>query len=281
MALYSTASFKVARHITKAYSTSFSSATRLISAAERKHIYNIYGLVRVADEIVDTYHGKDAGLLLSEFEEETYQAIKRGYSTNIIIHAFSETARTYGITKKLLAPFFQSMRFDLEPVKNITERQYKDYIYGSAEVVGLMCLTVYCGNDKKLLKQLTPWARKLGSAFQKVNFLRDIADDTKRLGRHYFPDVSSRLTEADKQAVIPDIESDFNDAYQAALSLPRSSRTAVFVAYRYYRALLKKLNSTPIEKISEERIRVSNIRKALIILSAIVTTPLLPRPEDV
>lgn len=277
MDLYSTVAFNTARLITRAYSTSFSSATRLIGASERKHIYNIYGLVRIADEIVDTYHGKDADKLLDEFEEETYRAIERGYSTNIIIHAFSETARTYGITKKLLAPFFQSMRFDLTPPKKLSQQQYEDYIYGSAEVVGLMCLAVYCGSNKELLKQLTPGARKLGSAFQKVNFLRDIADDTNRLGRHYFPNVSSHLTKKDKQAIIANIESDFQEAHQAALALPRSSRTAVFVAYRYYKALLKKLRSTPVETIVQERIRINNIRKCLIILTTILTTPFLPR----
>lgn len=239
----------------------------------RPHIYNIYGLVRIADEIVDTYTGQDASAHLSNFERETYAALECGFSTNPIIHAFQLTARTYDIPKKLITPFFDSMRSDLNPPKNVSDSYYKTYIYGSAEVVGLMCLAVYCKGDRKLISSLTPGAQALGAAFQKINFLRDIKDDTLRLGRNYFPNTGPQLTDSDKKAIIEDIESDFQEAYLAIIKLPQSSRTAVFVAYKYYEALLKKLKRAPVKSLYAKRVRINNAQKLCITIAAVVSIP--------
>lgn len=252
---------QAARQLTEAYSTSFSLASRLFAKDIRPHVYNIYGLVRIADEIVDTYRGPDAGQLLEDLERETYGAIDRGYSANVIVQAFVLTARKFHIGHQLIKPFFDSMRSDLSP-RGFDRRTYQTYIYGSAEVVGLMCLRVFTAGDDKAYAELAPGARALGSAFQKVNFLRDLGDDNATLGRAYFPELQQQtLDEASKRLIIADIDKDFTLAAPYVKRLPVSARPAVEASYRYYQELLDALRAAPAETISRSRIRVPDGRK--------------------
>ncbi len=281
MDIYDSVSELTSKNITLRYSTSFSSASRLFGGSIRSHIFNIYGMVRVADEIVDTYRGSDSRELLDSYEQQIYTAPERGYSTDLTVHAFVLTANEFGINETLIKPFFSSMRTDLKPPKNFSQEMYRTYIHGSAEVIGLMCLSVFCGGDTVKYTSLSEGAAALGSAFQKVNFLRDLADDTSRLGRNYFPNTSVEISEADKQNIIRDISEDFTAAYAAAIRLPSSSRTAVMVAYAYYRALLRKLSRTSVKNIQARRIRISNIHKLVIISGTALTAWLIRRPTDV
>lgn len=266
---YRRVSSEVSRLLTKRYSTSFSTASMLFGKNIKPHIYNIYGLVRIADEIVDTYSGKDALNILDDFEKEVADSLTRGYSTNPVVQAFVDTATTYGIGKELISPFFKSMRTDTSK-KTYSKKEYIEYIYGSAEVVGLMCLKVFCSGNKEEYENLEPGASALGSAFQKVNFLRDLASDQKNLGRYYFPVGSyQNFDDVLKQEIVEDIEQDFNIAIGAINHLPSSSRIAVTVAYRYYRALLSKLKATPAKKLKSERIRVSDINKLGILIQTL------------
>jgi len=266
--LYSHVSAELSRILTMRYSTSFSSASRLYDAQIRPHIFNIYGWVRVGDEIVDTYRGKDAVLVLEEFKKETYRAIKTGFSTNPIVHSFAVTARAHNIDSKLIDPFIESMAMDLIPPNVYTKALYKKYIHGSAEVVGLMCLKVFVNGDTTVYEHLRPGAKALGSAFQKINFLRDFAADTKDLGRSYFPEVKDgKLDDISKDMIIKDIRHDFTHALPALNQLPKNSRTAVTVAARYYYALLEKLDNTSANTISTRRVRVPDWRKAQILAS--------------
>lgn len=270
MDLYTSTSYQLSRQLTRRYSTSFSLSSRFFSNEIQPHIYAIYGLVRIADEIVDTYKGGDAGELLNELEQHTERAIATGYSTNPIIHSFALTAREYSIDQILIAPFFRSMRLDLEP-QTYTDELYQDYIYGSAEVVGLMCLKVFT-NDTTLYEELAPGAAALGSAYQKVNFLRDIASDYKDLGRLYFPGVEyETFNEDTKSEIIADIQRDFNKSLPALRNLPPSSRKATYISYVYYQELLTKLRKTPAETIKSTRIRVSGARKLLLLAKALLT----------
>ena len=266
MEQYNTSAMLASEIVTKTFSTSFSSASKLFADSIRQDIYNIYGLVRIADEIVDTYQGHYAAQMLDELETETYQALKRTFSSNLIVHAFALTATKFGISKELVKPFFQSMRTDLTK-KTFDKKAYQAYIYGSAEVVGLMCLKVYCGSDEKLYHQLKPGACALGSAFQKVNFLRDLADDYATRGRYYFP-IGNYQTfgEKEKKVIISDIEKDFHRAQTAINKLPENSRKATQAAFIYYQALLSKLRSTSAVKIKEQRIRVNNVHKLLLLI---------------
>lgn len=260
MQLYDQLSFEAAASVTKAYSTSFSAATRLFPHTVQPHIYNIYGLVRVADEIVDSYEGKDAPELLDNLESEVYQSIKTGYSSNLIVHAFAQTAREFGIDKNLVAPFFASMRADLTE-KTFTQQAYKTYIYGSAEVVGLMCLRVFTP-EQKLYDRLAPGAQSLGSAFQKVNFLRDFADDWTRLGRCYFPNVTfESFDNTMLEKILKDIETDFAKAHKAIDQLPPHAKPAVQLAYNYYMKLLGTLKQQSADDIKKTRYRVPNWMK--------------------
>lgn len=269
MDIYAPVSYKTSRLLTLSYSSSFGSSSYLFGKRLRKHIYAIYGMVRIADEIVDTYKGADADTLLDQFEREVFQAIERGYSTNPIIHAFCLTARKYRIDDTLIKPFFWSMRLDLTP-QTFTAQLYRDYIHGSAEVVGLMCLRVFCNGDDDTYSKLEPGAASLGAAYQKVNFLRDLAADCTELGRMYFPDISyESFDEKEKQAVIADIQSDFDAARPALLRLPKSSRLATMVSYSYYLTLLRKLKSTPIDTIKQHRIRLGAGRKLLLFFKVI------------
>jgi phytoene synthase len=270
MDTYTTFAYAASRNLTLTYSTSFGISSRLFSKSIRRHIYAIYGLVRIADEIVDTYPGTDRRQQLDSFEAETYIAIRSGYSTNPIIHAFSLTVREYGIKKKLITAFFKSMRMDLDP-KVYTETLYKTYIYGSAEVIGLMCLRVFCDKDETLYSSLESGAKALGAAYQKINFLRDLAADYKQLGRLYFPGLTfDSFNDKTKQTIIKDIRKDIALASDSLMRLPKSSRIAVSTSLAYYLKLLDKLAQLPANEIKKKRVRINNTHKLLLLGSAIL-----------
>jgi phytoene/squalene synthetase len=261
MELYDSTSYVVSETLTKRYSTSFSMSSRLFSLPIRPHIYAIYGMVRLADEIVDSYGGDDREKILNEFERETMQAIERRYSTNPLLHAFSLTANKYGIGGELVRPFFASMSMDITPTSH-TSDSLAEYIYGSAEVVGLMCLRVFTDGDTKSYDRLAPGARALGSAYQKVNFLRDIAADHDSLGRWYFATGEyDTFTDEQKREIVRDIASEFDHAKQAIAELPPAARPAVQLSYQYYRELLRRIEHTPAQKLRTTRIRVPTSKK--------------------
>lgn len=252
--LYDETSQATSRLVTGRYSSSFGSASRLFAPAVRPHIYNIYGLVRAADEIVDTYHGPDAADQLDDLEADVYRCIRSGYSANPLVHAYGLTARRHEIDKALIAPFFASMRSDLAPAV-FDQAAYEQYIHGSAEVVGLMCLRVFCAGDHAAYDRLAPGAARLGAAYQKVNFLRDVAADHGQLGRMYFPGLSfDGLDDAAKDVIVADIRADFAVADPAIQQLPPGCRQAVRASYVYYGRLLDKLAATPAVAIKRRRI---------------------------
>lgn len=260
MEQYTQTCYKIARTVTLNYSTSFSKSSQLFSSDIRNHIYAIYGLVRVADEIVDTYKGKDVVQVLKDLETSTLQSIETGFSPNPLVHAFATTARRYGIGHTLIQPFFKSMQMDTQP-HTYTPELYLEYIYGSSEVVGLMCLKVFCDNETQY-KKLEPGAKALGSAYQKVNFLRDIKADYDDLGRVYFPGVIfETFNIQQKEAIIKEIKNDFKKAQPAVAKLPKNARAAVALSFEYYSELLNKLERTSVEKIKAGRIRVNNSKK--------------------
>ena len=266
--LFHQSSESCSRSLTHRYSTSFSSAIRMLHKDLRQPIYNIYGFVRLADEIVDTFHHLDKPAMLADFKKETYESIARGLSLNPILHSFQLTVNQYNIDHKLIEAFFRSMEFDLSK-KNYDQAGYKEYIYGSAEVVGLMCLYVFCNGNKEQYLHLEPTARSLGAAFQKVNFLRDIKADFNGLSRVYFPGCDFKnFTEADKHRIEADIQRDFDHAYTGIQELPLKARFGVYVAYKYYLSLFKKIRRTEPEEILDSRIRIPNYHKALIVLRA-------------
>ena len=263
-----TVSGKCSEMTTTHYSTSFSSAIRLLHKDMRQPIYNIYGFVRFVDEIVDTFHAFDKASLLAEFKKETYEAIRRGISLNPILNSFQETARAYNIDHNLIEAFFTSMEMDLSR-KTYDRRNFNEYIYGSSEVVGLMCLYVFCEGKEHLYKKLRSAAQALGAAFQKVNFLRDIKADFNGLSRMYFPGCDfNNFTERDKKEIEADIYKDFSAAYAGILKLPLKSRFGVYVAYKYYMSLFKKIRSMEPAKVLEARIRIPDYKKAMIVLRA-------------
>lgn len=271
MELYTKLSYDIATRLTTGYSTSFSLSSKLFAASLRPHIYAIYGMVRIADEIVDTYRQDDASEQLDEFERQVYDAVATGYSTNPALHAFGVTARAYGIDRTLIEPFFASMRVDLS-AKKFTEKTYREYIYGSAEVVGLMCLKVFVDNDASLYERLHEGASALGAAYQKVNFLRDIRADHRELGRMYFPGVTYKsFDEHDKQHIVDDIAADFALADQALPLLPSSSRRAVAASRAYYGALFDKLARASVGDIKSRRIRVPDWYKLVLLARAAVS----------
>ncbi len=268
MSLFHKVSQLCSRVTTEEYSTSFASAIKLLHKDLRVPIYNIYGFVRFADEIVDTFHDHDKAALLDEFKKETYEAIRRGISLNPILHSFQITVNQYNIDHSLIEAFFKSMYMDLNKQQYDADR-YNEYIYGSAEVVGLMCLYVFCEGDVKLYNQLKPSARSLGAAFQKVNFLRDIKADYNSLNRTYFPNVDfNNFTGRCKQQIEEDIATDFQHAYEGILQLPWKARFGVYVAYKYYFSLFRKIRKTQPSEILETRIRIPNYRKAMIVVRA-------------
>lgn len=265
MELYNETAVQCNKIITNKYSTSFSLGIKMLGAEIRGPIYAIYGFVRIADEIVDTFHGFDKETLLYEFRADTQKALDRKVSTNPVLHAFQETVYQYNIERELIDAFLDSMEMDLTG-KTYNDALYQKYIYGSAEVVGLMCLRVFCKNDFQLYEQLKAPAKSLGAAFQKVNFLRDLKDDFDDRGRMYFPGVDfSKFSEADKKQIEIDIINDFDDALKGIKQLPISSRKGVYLAYRYYIKLFRKISGKKPQQILEERIRISNTSKMYIL----------------
>jgi 15-cis-phytoene synthase len=268
MEVYDRSAQLSARAVTTTFSTSFSVASRFFDSVTRRHIYNIYGLVRIADEIVDTYQGNDMVALLDELEAEVYAAIKRRYSTNVIVHAFMVTATEKGIAAELIRPFFASMRTDIQK-KTYTQKQYETYIYGSAEVVGLMCLKVFVG--QKEYEKLKGGAAALGAAFQKINFLRDIRDDYEVRGRYYFPiDSYETFSESTKNEIITDIEKDIVSAKIALPHLPQRARRAVNIALAYYQRLLAQLAESSAKDIKSKRMSVPSYEKVLLTAREVV-----------
>jgi 15-cis-phytoene synthase len=251
---------------THKYSTSFSLGIKLISQPYRNAIYGIYGFVRFADEIVDTFHQHDKTLLLSEFKRDTFLAIERKISTNPILQSFQEVVNEYDIDHALIYAFFSSMEMDLRPL-NYNDGLYREYIYGSAEVVGLMCLKVFYKHDNASYERLKHPARKLGEAFQKVNFLRDIQSDVVDRGRIYFPNIDMRhFTTTQKRLIEKEIDNDFNEAYRGIVQLKRAARLGVYVAYRYYLKLFEKIKLAQPREIMHRRFRVSNPTKLVLLL---------------
>lgn len=261
--LFDQVSNETSRLVTKKYSTSFSLAVKMLSPKIRAAIYNIYGFVRFADEIVDTFHDYNKEQLLSDFETEYYKAYDHGISLNPILNSFQHTVKEYKITDQMVQSFLNSMRADLHKSVYTTQQEYQEYIYGSADVVGLMCLKVFVNGDEEKYNELKDAAMRLGSAFQKVNFLRDLKDDYELLNRSYFPNIDLASLDAEsKQKIIEEIEEDFDYAYNhGILKLPIEAKFGVYMAYRYYRRLLKKLKRVPSSKIIETRVRISNPMK--------------------
>jgi phytoene synthase len=268
--LFHSVSEECSRIVTVRYSTSFASAIKLLHPGLRSAIFNIYGFVRFADEIVDTLHDHDKGLLLEEFKAATFESIERGISLNPVLNSFQKTVNHYNIDHALIHDFFRSMESDLS--NHSYDRQgYEEYIYGSAEVVGLICLYVFCEGDANLYRQLQGHARALGAAFQKVNFLRDMKADFAELSRIYFPGFDfHNFTEHDKLKISEDIEIDFSNAYEGILKLPIKARFGVYVAYKYYYSLFLKIKETNAANILQRRIRIANYQKAYIVFRASV-----------
>jgi len=267
---FDSSSYKISKLVTNTYSTSFSLGINLLGKKVRPQIYAIYGFVRYADEIVDTFHEYDQKVLIDEFVEDYHKALKRKISLNPILNSFQEVVNQYGL-HDLVDSFIYSMMLDLEKEEYKTEEEYKKYIYGSADVVGLMCLKIFVDGDEARYEAMKDEAMKLGSAFQKVNFLRDLKDDFERLGRSYFPNVTEYdFTENTKLEIITDIEKDFKEALQGILKLPIEGRLGVYVAYKYYLGLLKKIKQKSSETILQERIRISNSKKVFILAKSYV-----------
>lgn len=262
------------RNTTEKYSTSFSSAIKLLHKELRQPIHDIYGFVRFADEIVDTFHQFPKQDLLDEFKKETYKAIERGISLNPILNSFQDTVNKYKIDHHLIDAFLYSMEMDLNKT-NYDRKGYETYIYGSAEVVGLMCLYVFCDGDQESYKKLEPGAKSLGSAFQKVNFLRDVKADFEGLSRMYFPNCDfSNFTLRDKLEIEKDIQVDFDNAYLAITQLPVKARFGVYVAYKYYLSLFKKIKHVEPKEILQQRIRIPDYSKMYILAKAGVRSQL-------
>lgn len=261
MDLYTDVSQDINRMITRRYSSSFGLSSTLFPTKMRRHIYAIYGLVRIADEVVDTYRGPQAAQILDELEHDTYRALRLGYSANPVVHAFCVTARQFGIQRSIIAAFFASMRMDLKPFTN-SRGNYTTYIYGSAEAVGLMCLAVFVNGDKTAYAQLRDGACALGAAYQKINFLRDLAADSNELRRWYFPDSSyETFDNNDKQVITDEIDRDITNARTALAQLPTSSRRAVQLSLDYYDGLLAALKRADANDLKQRRLRLPTARK--------------------
>tara|TARA_B100000945_G_C20348558_1_gene581036 strand:- start:268 stop:1107 length:840 start_codon:yes stop_codon:yes gene_type:complete len=259
-------SFDCSKLVTKRYSTSFSMGTSLLGSEIKRHIYNIYGFVRFADEIVDTFHKFNKKDLLDRFENDLFYAIENQISLNPILNSFQHTVNKNNIEIELINSFIESMRLDLHKSLYETETEYKKYVYGSADVVGLMCLKVFVKGDLKVYNELKTSAMALGSAFQKVNFLRDLKTDSEDLKRNYFPNVDvSNFDEKTKLKIIEEIENDFNNALEGINKLPDDSRLGVYTAYKYYKKLLFKLKRTSSLNIKRIRIRIPNYQKIAVL----------------
>lgn len=260
--IFDEVSYSCSKKVTNTYSTSFSMACKMLSKNIRQDIYNIYGFVRFADEIVDSFHNYDKKILFEEFNKDLQKAIKNKIHLNPILNSFQITYHKYNIGKKLVDAFMDSMRKDLTINKYKSKEEYESYIYGSADVVGLMCLKVFVKGDQKKYNTLKDYAMRLGSAFQKVNFLRDYKSDLEILKRSYFPNAHlNNLNEKSKNEIINDIEMDFRKGLMGIKMLPIEAKFGVFMAYRYYNQLLKKLKQTPAPEIKNTRVRVPNLKK--------------------
>lgn len=261
-ALFDSVSYRCSQLVTRQYSTSFSLATRMLAGSIRQDIYNIYGFVRFADEIVDSFHDYEKEELLDRFEDDLEHALTHHISLNPILNSFQQTYHRYAIPHHLVAAFMKSMRMDLHKKEYRTEEEYREYIYGSADVVGLMCLCVFVNGDRDRYEQLKESAMALGSAFQKVNFLRDLKADYDGLERTYFPNTNLlELDEISKAKIVAEIEEDFRKGYEGILELPGESKFGVYMAYRYYTKLLHKLRRLPSVEIRNSRVRVPNYQK--------------------
>ena len=268
MHLFHKSSTECSKIITQVYSTSFASSIRLLHADLREDIYNIYGFVRIADEVVDTFHDHNKQALLDEFKQQTFEAIDKQISLNPILHSFQLTINKYNIDHDLIHAFFRSMYYDLFKQKyNIAD--YNEYIFGSAEVIGLMCLYVFCEGNAAQYNHLKSYAQKLGAAFQKVNFLRDIKSDNVSLKRMYFPECDFfNFSNTDKVCIEQSIEEDFAYAYTGIKQLPVKARFGVYVAYKYYYSLFDKIKRMTPQTILEKRVRIPDFAKALILAKA-------------
>ncbi len=273
--LFYTVSVKTSRLVTRAYSTSFSVGARCLQPEIRDAIYSIYDFVRFADEIVDTFHEYDREALIKDFEEDYYKAYKNGISLNPVLNSFQYTVHKYDIPDDLITSFLKSMKSDLY-LSQFSEEEIKEYIYGSADVVGLMCLKVFVNGDNREYERLKPYAMRLGSAFQKINFLRDLKHDAYGLHRSYFPVLQSQpLNEHTKKVILDDIMEDYRVAFEGIKLLPECARLGVYISYMYYKKLTLDIMNTPAETLMEQRIRVSDVCKLYLLCKAYVRTKLI------
>lgn len=270
MELYRSTCLECSKLITKRYSTSFSLGIRTLNKKYHEAIYAIYGFVRYADEIVDTFHNFNKAELLEQFKADTYSAIQAKISLNPVLYSFQDVVNEFHIEYELIDAFLKSMEMDLTE-SEYTAEEYNDYIYGSAEVVGLMCLRVFCEGDEEEYQRLKEPARSLGKAFQKVNFLRDMKSDYQDRGRVYFPGVEfDEFNQVAKKEIEADIAKDFKHAYEGIIQLPEGARKGVYLAYRYYLRLFRKISHLPPDKILTERIRVPDSQKIGILIGTYV-----------
>ena len=261
-AIFDNISFECSRSVTRAYSTSFASAVKMLAPSIRQDVYNIYGFVRCADEIVDTFHDYEKETLFALFEMELENALQHGISLNPVLNAFQHTVKKYNIPRHLIDAFMKSMKQDLYKKEYSSFEEYNEYIYGSADVVGLMCLKVFTKNNNTMYERLKKPAMRLGSAFQKVNFLRDLKADMEDLDRNYFPTLNlAEMDDETKEAIIKEIEDDLHEGYKGIIQLPAEAKFGVYTAYVYYKALLTKLKNTPPLEIKKRRIRVPDYQK--------------------
>jgi len=276
MELYNKTSFNISKLVTKTYSTSFSLGIAAFSPKYRDAIYGIYGFVRLADEIVDTFHGYNQRKLIEDFRRDTEEAIRSGISTNPILQAFVQTVNEYKIDYHYIDAFLKSMEMDLSN-SYYEKDEYNEYIYGSAEVVGLMCLKVFCGDDKELFQQLIEPARSLGSAFQKVNFLRDIKSDMEERERIYLPGIShaNKIDDESKKNLEQEVEKEFREALEGIKKLPHGVKLGVYSAYLYYVALFRKIQRLKVKELMKRRVRVSNPAKIALLFRGLVEVRLL------
>lgn len=271
---YDKVSFEASRLVTRTYSTSFSIGVQCLDRSIRDALYGIYGFVRFADEIVDSFHGFDQETLLNEFEGDYYKALHTGISLNPILNAYQQVVRIYGIDDNLVQAFLKSMRTDLTKQK-FNDYEMSEYIYGSAEAVGLMCLKVFVKGDDALYQELKPYAQRLGAAFQKINFLRDLRHDTEELKRTYFPILKDNpLNEESKKTILEEIDEDYRQALIGIRKLPSESRLGVYTAYLYYRKLTDKIAETKAEELMQKRIRISNTMKIMLLGKAYISSKL-------
>ena len=274
--LFDETSKDISKRISLNYSTSFSLGIKLLSKDFRWAVFSTYGFVRIADEIVDTFHGHNKERLLADFKNQTYQAIQEGISTNPVLHSFQLAANQFGIENNLIEPFFKSMEEDLDTTSHDAS-SYDEYIYGSAEVVGLMCLKIFCNGNNSQYDELVPYARSLGAAFQKVNFLRDIKSDVEERGRVYFPGVDfNNFTDENKMEIIHDVKKDFEHAFIGIKMLPIGCRLGVYTAYIYYLKLLEKIERTTANEILQSRIRIPNSQKMVLLAKSYVQERMMP-----